>query len=153
MKFKRRLLVATSVSVAFATGGWASGVWSTAATPALGSDNITSDCIGLVIPTNAVTDSYLDPANGTLSLTWFDEQVGGDRSETVNYTAAACTINPSVGVEIARALDFLSRRTADECTWMTDFLASGETTVRGQAVDREAGERFVARGCVPTFDK
>lgn len=108
--------------------------------------NPKADCAALAVPVNSDYNVVYDAEAGELLVQWLDA-AGADRSAVVDPTAAACRANRGIARAIERALDAQGEVVAGECASFRGFLASGATTVKGVAVNRQGAVDYVARYC------
>jgi hypothetical protein len=104
-----------------------------------------ADCATFDVPVNSDYNLTLDTDEGVLKIDYTD--AAGDRTAFVDYRQATCRSRAGIGRAIARALQAQRESNAGLCSSMKEFLASGATSVHGRAVDRAAGQSFVARNC------
>lgn len=103
------------------------------------------DCSQVSIPVNSDVHDVFDEESGTLTI----EYLNGDTTNTiaVNVREPACRADPGIRAAINRAEQAAREHRVGACAFLRDFLKTDKTTVRGRAVNRAAGQSYVARNC------
>jgi hypothetical protein len=134
-----RTIAAAGAGALLTFAGWATVVHASASSGL-------SSCAGLNIPANSASHTTLDQEKKQLTIEYTDSSKA-EREVTIAYSRGDCNANPSVKVEIDRAVAVGNQLHADQCSSTKDFLASGQTTLRGQVINLAAAKQFVAAEC------
>jgi hypothetical protein len=102
----------------------------------------------LQIPDHAPVNTVLDPENGTIELAVTPDGGGMEKVFTVDYRGdASCRSRAEVRHVIDHAVATWETSLSEQCADLARFNASGETTLRGAAVDRDALEEHLRQWC------
>lgn len=105
-----------------------------------------ADCATLAMPVNSEYHTSYSPTRGELAIGFVDA-AGRDQRVVVDVSAPSCRANRAVARAIAGALDAQADVMAGECASFKAFLASGETTAKGEPVNVDAARAYVRNHC------